>query len=574
MLNKKIPSLFLSGLFFFNLFSLHASDDKIYALLLDQMSSNLRSGNPLSDEKKTLSLEECLQLSLEKSGKLHIAKEEYKLALLNYEHCRRDLYPKFDVKYEKVDGTTTGEDFRGQGEKLEMQYPLYGGGRLRKLFEQSKLNLEIARLKHDQTLIEVFTETEKAFYVWIEAKSRVWAASQMEKIAGEALEVEKKRFDQKLSRDIDWMETKIYDEDVSQKVSEAKNDLKLAEFSLRQVLDLYTGDFDIQSADQSMEIQMKAEELIPRALDKRPDLKMNRLLEKVNRFNREIAAADSGLQVNLDGFGGRRAENFVSEKLKYESEYYVGVSASLPIGRNTLETQVIKQNTVPSAGQTTSTEFTSESVKFNILDNKFDSSKLEGLIKYYQAIEDNERVKKAAIFELGKTYLEVLKAHAHLEMAKQKLELSRKKLEFEKLSLAKNEANVNDYLKEAVASFEAETGYSKALSGYFTSVSDLNKALGSPGYFNASTGGTGPDYLDKFNATPSSGKSFLKSLFADTREDDPYYPKRSYEDLKFKATDAGGKSLFWKKEKTYTDPIEEKEKEKSHSSWWKFWGKK
>ena len=569
----KIKCLFFA-VFLFQILSVNSSEeDKIYPLLLNQMASNLRSSNSTPSDKKQFTLDDCIQLSIDKSGKLHIAKEEYKLALLNFQHSRRDLYPKLDLKYEKIDGTTTGEDFRGQGEKLEMQYPIFAGGRLRKQYEQAKLNLEIAKLKHDLTLIEVFTETEKAYYVWSEAKSRFKAASDLEKISNEAMEVEKKRFEQKLSRDIDWMETKIYAEDVQQKVREAKSDLKLAEFSLRQVIDLYSGEFDIQSVDNSAEIKMNADELIPHAMDKRPDIKMNSLLEKVNKYNRDIAKAESRLQINLDGFTGRRAENFVSEKLQYDNEYYVGVSGSLPIGKNTIETQIIKQNTVPSAGQTTSTEFTSESVKFNILDNKFDSSKLEGLIKYYRAMEDNEKVKKAAIFEIGKSYIEVLKSFDHLGISKQKLELSQKRLEFEKLNLAKNEANVNDYLKEAVASFEAETGYSKALSGYYTAVSDLNKALGSPGYFNAATGSTNPDYLGKYYDKTPVDKSFWKSVFKDSNSNDPYYPQRSYEDIKFKTNDENSKVMFWKKEKSYTDPLETSEKEPNHKSWWKFWGK-
>ena len=574
MVFDKIKPFLLPFLFAF-LTIAYASDDNIYPLLLDQMSAKLRTGNTSNPaDKKQFSLEDCINLSVDKSGKLHIAKEEYRLALLNYKHSRRDLFPKLDLKYEKINGTTTGEDFRGQGQKLEMQYPIFASGRMMKLYKQAKINLEIAKLKHDQTLLEVFTETEKAYYVWSEAKARYNAASDLEKVSTEAFNVEKKRFEQKLSRDIDWLETKIYSEEVTQKVKEAKNDLKLAEFSLRQIIDLYAGDFDIQNLDNSTEIKMNAEELIPLALDKRPDIKMNRLLERVNKYNRDIAKAESRIQINLDGFTGRRAENFVSEALKYENEYYIGLSGSLPLGKNTLETQVIKQNTVPSAGQTTSTEFTSESVKFNILDNKFDSTRLEGLIKYYKALEDSEKVKKAAIFEIGKAYIETLKAFDHLGIAKQKLELAQKKLEFEKLSIAKNEANVNEYLREVIESYDSQTAYSKALSGYYTAVSDLNKALGSPGYFNPATGTTSTDYIEKYYSRSPVEKSFWKSFFRDSNTDDPYYPQRQYEDIKFRTVKENSKLMFWKTENEYEDPVEQTEKEKNPKSWWKFWGNK
>lgn len=572
VLLKKIYLVVLFGFFSIKAFGEDKSD-KLYPILLNEMSGMLRAGNTETvTEPKVLTLDDCLRMAFDKSGRLQIAKEEYKLAIINFKHARRDLFPNFDLKYEKIDGTTTGEDFRGNGAKLEMQYPLYVSGRTKKLYKQSKLNLEIAKLKHDQILLELFNETEKAYYVWTEAKLREKASEELLKISDEALSVEKKRFDQKLSRDIDWMESKIFYDEVRQKFKEAKNDLKLAEFSLRQLLDLYTGDLSIQDVEAYSELKLNADELIPLALEKRPDIKLNRFLEKVNKYNKEIAKAESRLKISLDGYTGRRAENFVSEKLKYENEYYIGVTGSLPLGVNTIEAQVINQDTVPSAGQTTSTQFTSESVKFNIFDNKFDSTKLEGLIKYYKALEDSEKIKKAAIFEIGKYFNETIKAFEQLDISKAKKELASKKLEFQKLGLAKNESTVNEYLKEAISYFDAEALFYKAISGYYSAVADLNKSLGAPGYFNPKDGSTGTNYIEKYFEKTGVEKSFIKSIFSNSLEDSPYYPTKKYEDIKFKTETDKNNILFWRKENKYSDPIEENESKTIKKSPWKFWG--
>lgn len=550
------------------------TDQNLSEFLLGQMLERLRI-NPSAEameQAAPLNLEQCLKLSLERSGKLQISKEEYKLSILHFYHARRDLFPKLDYKYEEIDGTTTGEDFKGKGSKLEMQYPLYTSGRIRNTFKQSRLNLEISKLKHDQVLMEVLTETEKAYYVYTEALNRLKTSEQVKSLCQEAFDVEQKRFDQKLTREIDWMETQILHREILQKIREAKNDALLAEFSLRQVLEQYQGPVQILLFEKCAPLNTAPADLLNRALDKRPDIKLNRLLEQVNRYNREIAKAEGRLQINLDGYTGRRAENFVSEKLDYDNEYYIGVTGSIPLGKNTLETQIIDQDTVPSAGQTTSTQFTSQSVKLNLLDNKFDSSRLENLIKYYKAIEDSEKVKKAAIFEMAKTYLDTLKAWEHYSLCFEKADLEQKRTEYQKLALSKNEANINEYLKALSASYEAKVQLSKAVSGYCSAASDFNKALGMPGYFRPDSGAEGKDFSEALLPESQEEGSFWKKLFSNPYEKDSRYPEKSYEDIKFTTVTENGWLPYLTKKTKHIDPIEEKEKRLIQKPWWKFRG--
>ncbi len=572
-LRKKLIILLIA--FPFSLFCFSAESNlNLSDFLLTQMLERLRTNSSDKSIEQTtpLNLEECLKLTLERSGRLQIAKEEYKLSILNYFHARRDLFPKLGVKYEEIDGTTTGEDFKGKGSKLEMQYPLYTSGRIRNTFKQSRLNLEIAKLKHDQVVMEVLTETEKAYYVFTEALNRLKTSEQVKSLCQEAFDVEQKRFDQKLTREIDWMETQILYREICQKIQEAENDALLAEFSLRQVLDQYQGPLKILLFEKCSPFNTAPANLLNLALDKRPDIKLNRLLEQVNRFNRDIAKSEGRLQINLDGYTGRRAENFKSEKLDYENEYYLGVTGSIPLGKNTLETQIIDQDTVPSAGQTTSTQFTSQSVKLNLLDNKFDSSRLENLIKYYKAIEDSEKVKKAAIFEMAKTYLDTLKAWEHYSLSFEKAALEQKRTEYQKLALSKNEAGINEYLKALSSSYEAKVQLSKAVSGYCSAAADFNRALGMPGWFRPDTGTEGKDFTEVLLPSTQEETSFWKGLFSNPYERDARYPDKSYEDIKFTTVTEDGFLPYLTQKTKHIDPIEEKEKNLIQKPWWKFRG--
>ena len=478
-----------------------------------------------------LSLEQCLNFAIKKNGKLHIAKEEYKLAIINFKNSRYDLFPKISAKYEEIEGTSTGEDFRGEGSKLELKYPLYTSFKTSSAYKQSRLNIQIARLKHDKIFKDVLTETEKAYYVFAEAKQRTETLSSLTAICQEAKDVVKKRFDQGLARDIDWMETQILAKEISQKEKEASNDLTLAEISLRQLFNFYKGSLEIEWVSGYQTIDIDANKIIKAAFSSRSDILMNNLLKKVTELNKKIAAADSKLQISLDSYAGRRAENFKSEDLDFDNEYYIGFSGKLPLGTNSIETEFIDQDTVPSAGQTTSTEFQSWSAKLNFFDNKINSSKLEGMIKYYKAIEDDEHIKKTAIFEIAKKILEVDQSYQTLILNNEKVDLARKKLAFQKLKLSKNETSINEYLKETISLFDSETNHSKSLISYYTKVSELNKAIGKPGYFNPIDGSKGRDFFKSFfeaEVLPQKNQWFSKSK----KQNDPYYPHKTYAEIK------------------------------------------
>jgi len=153
------------------------------------------------------------------------------------------------------------------------------------------------------------------------------------------------------------------------------------------------------------------------------------------------------------------------------------------------------------------------------------------MIKYYKAIEDDEHIKKTAIFEIAKKILEVDQSYQTLILNNEKVDLARKKLAFQKLKLSKNETSINEYLKETISLFDSETNHSKSLISYYTKVSELNKAIGKPGYFNPIDGSKGRDFFKSFfeaEVLPQKNQWFSKSK----KQNDPYYPHKTYAEIK------------------------------------------
>lgn len=517
--------------------SIYAADDR--TLLIDAFSDNIRKGDLISYKisEDILSLDKCFSIAINNSPDIGLAKEEYKLSCMRYTNASKDIFPELSVGFEEMEGSTTGEDFRAKGTKLELQYELFPYTSKFKKLKQAALNKEVAVLKHNQILLEKLSIAESAYYVFAETYNRLIRIKEMMKVFDKARTVIKEREGRKLSRDVDVLESMILIKEADAKLKAAKKDLILAELSLKQLFEDYADrqiKVDVSSEYNLINTDLKR--LTAIAIDNRTDIKIHALLEYINKYNLEIAANENNIKVVFDGFYGEKAEAFVSESLDYDDEYYMGVKVSFPFGGNTIESQYVNQDTVPAAGQTTSSEFTSKNIKLKLFDNILNEQETENQIKYYKSVEDVEKIKKAAIFEVGKVYFEMRKKYELLDIAKEKLKLSKKKLEFKDFNLSAGKTTIADYLTQAMSVLTEEENYSKALSAYYISTAELNKVIAQPAYLNPFTGKADEKMFNFFIQT-NPEKSFLKGVWnflSFSSDDDNYYPQNSFKGYRFK----------------------------------------
>lgn len=525
-------AVLLSGLFCIVL-TANAYGQKIEQDVLTAMQNNLRvKSNQEFANQEIVSLDTALKRSAQRSGQLFILKDEYKLAKLRYKNSIKDLIPDVAIAYEETDGSTIGEDFRAEGTKLEMSYEVFPYNRSFKKYKQAKLMKEAAKLKYDYNMIKILSRAEKAYYIFAEAVDRHNKIKAMMNVFAEAKDKAKDMVSRNVARDVDLKEVQLLFTEARIKMNQAKNEYMLAELSLKQLWDYYSSSpLNIVHSDGYILPELDYASLSQLALENRPDIRLYKLTEKISVYTRDIASMEEGVKMMVDGFWGRKAENYDSEPLEADNEYYVGFKVSMPFGSSTIESEYIDQDTVPSAGQTTSTRFSSKNIKLKLFDNKHDEKSLKSNIAHYKSVEEGEELKKSIIFDLGRNITKVNEKYEMLSLAQQKTELALDKLELNKIGLSSNEITLIQYMQTAMDLLNRQEEYSKALAAYYVSITELNGVLGMPGYFNPMTGKSGEYYTGTYNLKSelvfdeSSGKH---RKFSDDNT------INSYKDLRFK----------------------------------------
>lgn len=515
------------------LFASNVYGQKLESEVLDTMKQNLRINKDYSfSGTGVVSLEQALKRSAQRSGELFIMQDEYKLAGLRKRNALKDMLPDLAISYEESEGSTIGEDFRSEGAKIELGYELYPYNRSFKKYAQAKLMKEAAKLKYDYNMIKVLSKTEKAYYVFAEAADRYNKINAMMSIFMEAKDKAKDMVSRNLARNVDSKEVQLMFTEARIKLNQAKNEYMMAELAMKQLWDYYENDaLNIRVSDGYNLPELNFSELSKIALDSRPDIRLYKLTERISIYNRDISAMEDGAKMMLDSFWGSKGENYVSEELDKDGEYYVGVKFSMPFGSSTVETEYIDQDTVPSAGQTTSTQFTTKNIKLKLFDNRHDEKTLKANIAHYKSVEEGEELKKNIIFDVGRKITKVNEKYEMLSLAQKKIDLAQEKLDLNKIGLSGDEISLIQYMHTAMDLLVKQEEYSKALAAYYVAVTELNSTIGQPGYFNPVTGKGNNYFSETCNLKSALVLDDSKGKHRRFRNDNNI---DSYKDLRFK----------------------------------------
>lgn len=434
--------------------------------------------------KGTLSLKQCLKRALEVHGPALIAREEYRLAQLRYKEALRNLFPSANIEAEGIQGTTTGEDFRGRGIDLKMQQPVWDGAKKWKLFKQAKINMEIAKRNYDKIVNDLEADMRKAYSVLVSTQQNLRERKNLVVEGEKVFQAAQERFHKKVIREVEFMAVSNQFNEMTYQLNAAEREWVLAQLSLKQLLRCYEdAPLEVEGSLSVAPLEVSMEKCLELAYKNRPDYLLSKLGVDVQRYGRDIAKNDTGFQVNADGTLGYKAESFDTEDLNFKGEYFVGLSGSLPLWDHILESNTIIQNTVPTAGQTTSTDFRSETLRLNLFNNTGKSRRLEALIRYHRALDDLEKTKRNLLFQVGQAYFDYRKTLEGIASAAEKQKLEEKEAELAEIQVGLNEATLSDLMSALGKKTAAKIELNNVQAAYFNSLSELNRAVGGIGVF-------------------------------------------------------------------------------------------
>ena len=109
-------------------------------------------------------LSNFIDLAIKNNKPSQVAKKEVDLAEFKVRESMRNLLPSLKLTGTATDGETYHVPYQEQEEKIEINQPIYYGGRLIDSVEHAKVNAEIARRNLDRMKYDIMHKAESAYY--------------------------------------------------------------------------------------------------------------------------------------------------------------------------------------------------------------------------------------------------------------------------------------------------------------------------------------------------------------------------------------------------------------------------
>jgi len=463
---------------------------------------------PLAPQAKAdytmLTIKDCVTIALANHKPMRVALEEVLLAKMKVSQAKRGLFPSASLKEEEIEGSVPGgQNFRGREFAVELQQPIYQGGRLINTVRQSKISLAVSVKNYDKVKDDFTFEVEQAYFQMANAKANLKSHETMHVTAKGDLDaiVNQKKIG--TARDVDVLNIQSQHDDVSFKERSAQHDLELAKMTLAHLLNIDSETvFDIAPVQRLTKSEYESfvinlDDCLKLAYNNRSDFYIKELMVQFYKYGVEISKSKGRLKVDLTGAYGLKREANYGTKLDMLKEYFIGLKASLPIGPHTLEESFINQDKAPSAGQTTSNRFESITTTLRLFDNFATMSVVQAQIAYHKALEAMYKAKKSIDFEVKKSYFDYQKAKLNLDGFLGKVRLGDEEVKIAKSQYDLNQAKLADVLRSKIRSNGHKTGFNRASMNYFISICKINKAVGVTGYFDPLSGKIEESLIDQ-----------------------------------------------------------------------------
>lgn len=336
---------------------------------------------------------------------------------------------------------------------LAFSVPLYTGGRLSAGYRSAKLNYmssqESARLTTQETVFNV----KRGFYNCLLAEQLVQVTEEALELAEKLLQNVRNMYEVGMASRLDLLRAEVRVANLKPPVIQARNNLALAELSLKTFLGL--------DVDQPVEIvgdmtyspvEIDLEESIARSLANRPEVNQILYQKQMAGEMIKIAKADYLPTIAISGNYNTWADQFKFGKNTWQSFYAFNLVLNIPI--------------------------------FNGLQTPAKVAQSKALIR------ELEHTEKGLInnikFEVQSAYLNLNQAKESLLSQEKNVDAAQESVRVAELNYAEGLITITDVGAAQVALSEARINYLRAIYDYVISLAQLEKAMGLSGKESAS----------------------------------------------------------------------------------------
>ncbi|PIR65698.1 MAG: hypothetical protein COU52_02780 [Candidatus Omnitrophica bacterium CG10_big_fil_rev_8_21_14_0_10_43_8] len=457
--------------------------------LREEILSRSLSGKPslkLPQGRNVLGFNQCVEIGTTNFLPLVIAEEEMRLGDMKINEAKRGIYPTATAKYTTTDGETLGVEFTEKSYGMQVEQPLYYGGRLKLTLKQAQINRQVAQSKFDKAEADVVSKITEAFYGLATAQLNLEDQKELFVKSKEMLALAEKKYNQDLTTKLELLNVQSQCNQIDYQLAVAAKDVDIAKISLLQAMGTdpqadIRADMPLDYAENIIDIN----KCLLLAYQNRPELHMNELLREAAEYEEKIARSKDDFKVDFTGFVGQSGGAYKTEPLNMGSDWYMGFKASKPWLGNTGSYNYTQNKTSPKLGQSTRTGGTSQSLEFGILNNMTAySEKQSALISKLKAENELVEIEKAINTEVRETYSSYEKAIMQIQNTQEKIRFRQEELNTLKAQSEINEAALSQVLDAMVKLNDEKALYHQAIASYKTALANLNKVVGLIGYFN------------------------------------------------------------------------------------------
>lgn len=416
-----------------------------------------------SQEKMTLTLEECIQFALSQNPS-HLASEErVEGARSMIREASAGFFPSLSATglrslKEKVFTLEFPSFIPGEPpQKVEMDFtrdnqfsfslsvPIYTGGRLVSGYKQAKYNhLSTEESMRQSEYMTVFN-TKRAFFGVLLAREFVKVSEEAVIVAEKHVHNVKTLYEVGMASKFDLLRSEVQLANLKPQQIRAKNSLKVAELSLKTLLGLdLSQPLDIQGELTYEPFEPNLEEALTSALIKRPEIQQLKYQKMMAGEMLKMSKASKFPTVAIQGAYNVWADTLTFKEEDWQSYYSVNLAMSVPIFSGFLaEAQIAKSKSL-------------------IKELEFSKKGLEDMI----------------LFEVRQAVLKLSEARESLISQEKNVEQAMESLRIAELNYSEGLATTLDVSSVQAALTQAKTNYSQALYDFVLSRAELDKAIG------------------------------------------------------------------------------------------------
>lgn len=420
-----------------------------------------------------------IDLAIRNNKPSQVAKKEVDLAEFKVKEAMRNLLPSvklsstatrgetFHVPYEEIDG------------KIELNQPIYYGGRLIDSIEHARINAEISRRNLDRMKFDIIHKTESAYYNLIASRTHWRYKEALRNEAQELLDRIVKLSDIGMIIPLELKSARSSFEQIEFQLASLKQDIYLSELTFKQVLNSQEMPVIALEEPEIVKPDLDLEELFSVALKNRAEIQIGELMVKFSKYAKKIELDKDNFNVDLVGSIGSWSGHYTTESWKNSTNWAAGVKVTKLLGASTLKGSAIAEHTRPKLGQTTPTSSESLNAELGLFDNMAGISALKKTdVDLQKAISDLNETRKTVTFEVQDAFLTYQKAILQLNTASADMSFRRNQAEITKIRASVNDAPLSSAMDSLYSLADAQTKYFQALGNYFVALTNLKKATG------------------------------------------------------------------------------------------------